>query len=109
LINIHIFNSQNCIITLNIFLALFVFRFKLFYRLAILTEICNSWQLLFNSKFPVKIGTKAGSARFFKTIERNIMKVYRKFGSNRDEPTLFFKLYGLSLFLKANTDSYYFT
>ncbi|GAG74277.1 unnamed protein product [marine sediment metagenome] len=37
------------------------------------------------SLLPAKIGAKPGSRRTPKAIERNIMKAYRRFGSNRYE------------------------
>ena len=45
------------------------------------------------SLLPAKIGAKPGSRRTPKDIERNIMKAYRKFGSNRYELVLLFKPY----------------
>jgi transposase InsO family protein len=44
---------------------------------------------------PAKRGAKPGSRRTPKEIERNIMKVYRRFGSNRYELVLLFKPYYL--------------
>ena len=41
--------------------------------------------------FPKKRGARPGSRRTPKEIERNIMKAYRKFGSNRYELVLLFK------------------
>jgi hypothetical protein len=42
-----------------------------------------------------KIGAKPGFRRTLKAIERNIMKAYRRFGSNRYELVLLFKPYYL--------------
>ncbi len=47
------------------------------------------------SLLPAKIGAKPGSRRTPKAIERNIMKAYRRFGSNRYELVLLFKPYYL--------------
>ena len=46
-----------------------------------------------DSLLPAKIGAKPGSRRTPKEIERNIMKAYRRFGSNRYELVLLFKPY----------------
>ena len=45
--------------------------------------------------FPQKRGPKPGSRRTPKDIERNIVKAYRRFGSNRYELVLLFKPYYL--------------
>jgi len=47
------------------------------------------------SLLPAKRGAKPGSRRIPKSIERNIMKAYRRFGSNRYELVLLFKPYYL--------------
>jgi len=47
------------------------------------------------SVLPEKRGPKPGSRRTPKEIERNIMKAYRQFGSNRYELILLFKPYYL--------------
>lgn len=47
------------------------------------------------SLLPAKRGAKPGSRRTPKPIERNIMKAYRRFGSNRYELVLLFKPYYL--------------
>ena len=47
------------------------------------------------SLLPAPVGARPGSRRTPKPIERNIMKAYRKFGSNRYELFLFFKPYYL--------------
>jgi len=47
------------------------------------------------SLLPAKRGAKPGSRRTPKDIERNIMKAYRRFGSNRYELVLLFKPYYL--------------
>jgi len=47
------------------------------------------------SLLPQKRGAKPGSRRTPKAIERNIMKAYRRFGSNRYELVLIFKPYYL--------------
>jgi hypothetical protein len=47
------------------------------------------------SLLPAKIGAKPGSRRTPKEIERNILKAYRRFGSNRYELVLLFKPYYL--------------
>ncbi len=47
------------------------------------------------SLLPKKRGAKPGSRRTPKDIERNILKAYRKFGSNRYELVLLFKPYYL--------------
>jgi len=44
---------------------------------------------------PAKRGPKPGSRRTAKAIERNIIKAYRRFGSNRYELVLLFKPYYL--------------
>ena len=44
---------------------------------------------------PMKRGARPGSRRTPKPIERNIMKAYRRFGSNRYELVLLFKPYYL--------------
>jgi hypothetical protein len=43
------------------------------------------------SLLPQKRGARSGSRRTPKTIESNIIKVYRRFGSNRYELVLLFK------------------
>lgn len=45
--------------------------------------------------FPKKRGPKPGSRRTIKEIERNVIKAYRRFGSNRYELVLLFKPYYL--------------
>lgn len=52
---------------------------------------------------PLKRGAKPGSRRTPKPIERNIIKVYRRFGSNRYELVLLFKPYYLDKTLSAAT------
>jgi hypothetical protein len=47
------------------------------------------------SLLPSKRGAKPGSRRTLKPIERNIIKAYRRFGSNRYELVLLFKPYYL--------------
>ena len=47
------------------------------------------------SLLPCKRGAKPGSRRTPKDIERNIIKAYRRFGSNRYELVLLFKPYYL--------------
>ena len=47
------------------------------------------------SLLPAKRGAKPGSRRTPKEIERNIIKAYRRFGSNRYELVLLFKPYYL--------------
>src|SRR5665648_998301 len=47
------------------------------------------------SLLPAQRGARPGSRRTPKPIERNIMKAYRKFGSNRYELVLLFKPYYL--------------
>ena len=47
------------------------------------------------SLLPKKRGAKPGSRRTPKPIERNIIKAYRRFGSNRYELVLIFKPYYL--------------
>ena len=47
------------------------------------------------SLLPEKRGAKPGSRRIPKPIERNIVKAYRRFGSNRYELVLLFKPYYL--------------
>jgi len=47
------------------------------------------------SLLPEKRGAKPGSRRAPKPIERNIVKAYRRFGSNRYELVLLFKPYYL--------------
>ena len=47
------------------------------------------------SLLPLKRGAKPGSRRTPKEIERNIVKAYRRFGSNRYELVLLFKPYYL--------------
>src|SRR3989304_1535383 len=47
------------------------------------------------SLLPAKRGAKPGSRRTPKDIERNIIKAYRRFGSNRYELVLLFKPYYL--------------
>jgi transposase InsO family protein len=47
------------------------------------------------SLLPLRVGAKAGSRRTPKEIERNIIKAYRRFGSNRYELVLLFKPYYL--------------
>jgi hypothetical protein len=47
------------------------------------------------SLLPNKRGTKPGSRRTPKSIERNIIKAFRRFGSNRYELVLLFKPYYL--------------
>ena len=47
------------------------------------------------SLLPSKRGAKPGSRRTLKPIERNIVKAYRRFGSNRYELVLLFKPYYL--------------
>jgi len=48
-----------------------------------------------DSLLPDKRGAKSGSRRTLKDIERNIIKAYRNFGSNRYELVLIFKPYYL--------------
>ena len=48
-----------------------------------------------DSLLPAKRGARPGSRRTPKEIERNIMKAYRRFGSNRYELVLLFKPYYL--------------
>ncbi|MCJ7789168.1 MAG: DDE-type integrase/transposase/recombinase [Candidatus Atribacteria bacterium] len=48
-----------------------------------------------DSLLPARRGARPGSRRTPKEIERNIMKAYRKFGSNRYELVLLFKPYYL--------------
>jgi hypothetical protein len=48
-----------------------------------------------DSLLPAKIGARLGSRRTPKEIERNILKAYRRFGSNRYELVLLFKPYYL--------------
>ena len=47
------------------------------------------------SLLPARVGSKPGSRRTPKPIEGNIMKAYRRFGSNRYELVLLFKPYYL--------------
>ena len=47
------------------------------------------------SLLPAPVGARPGSRRTPKPIERNIMKAYRRFGSNRYELVLLFKPYYL--------------
>jgi len=47
------------------------------------------------SLFPLRRGPKPGTRRTPKEIERNIIKAYRRFGSNRYELVLLFKPYYL--------------
>ena len=47
------------------------------------------------SLLPAQRGARPGSRRTPKAIERNIMKAYRRFGSNRYELVLLFKPYYL--------------
>lgn len=47
------------------------------------------------SLLPLPVGARAGSRRTPKEIERNIIKAYRRFGSNRYELVLLFKPYYL--------------
>jgi len=47
------------------------------------------------SLLPALVGARPGSRRIPKPIERNIMKAYRRFGSNRYELVLLFKPYYL--------------
>jgi len=48
-----------------------------------------------HSLLPALVGVRPGSRRTPKPIERNIMKAYRRFGSNRYELVLLFKPYYL--------------